>query len=64
MGQQISFTSKAENLNQVEVLINTVCKIFLRIPFTDFTSGIFLMKANIFYKTGMWLEREIEVVGY
>jgi serine/threonine-protein kinase RsbW len=26
MGQQISFTSKAENLNQVEVLINTVCK--------------------------------------
>lgn len=32
-------------------LINTVCKIFLRIPFTDFTSGIFLMKANIFYKT-------------
>ncbi len=28
MGQKLSFPSKAENLNQVEVLINSVCKEF------------------------------------
>ncbi len=28
MGQKLSFPSKAENLNQVEVLINEVCKNF------------------------------------
>ncbi len=28
MGQQLTFPSKAENLNQVEVLINSVCKDF------------------------------------
>jgi UDP-N-acetylenolpyruvoylglucosamine reductase len=22
------------------------------------------IRANVFYKTGLWLEREIEVVGY
>jgi dolichol-phosphate mannosyltransferase len=31
--------------------INVVSKIFLRIPYSDFTSGIFLMKRNIFHKT-------------
>ena len=28
-------------------LINIICKIFLRIPFNDFTSGIFLMKRGL-----------------
>ncbi|MFL2883196.1 MAG: glycosyltransferase [Pelagibacteraceae bacterium] len=32
-------------------LINLVCKILLRIPFTDFTSGIFLMRKNVLNET-------------
>ena len=31
--------------------INTVSKFFLRIPFHDFTSGIFLMRKSLFNKT-------------
>lgn len=32
-------------------IINLVCKVLLRIPLTDFTSGIFLMKKRIFNET-------------
>ena len=32
-------------------LINIFCRLFLRIPFTDFTSGIFLMKRKVFNET-------------
>ena len=37
--------------SQASKLINLVCRILLRVKFTDFTSGIFLMKKNVFFKT-------------
>ena len=40
------------------MLINKVSKIILRVPFTDFSSGIFLMKKNLLS------ELEIIITGY